>query len=142
MFPLGYHRGTQTNRRDDRPAEPARAISYNMLVVEDDPIIGILLVDILLSMGHQVCALKTTAADAVMAAFGYNPDMMMVDVRLGSGSGIAAVAQIRRIKRIPYMYMTGALIPVGQPCDVVLYKPFVQEDIEDAIQRVVAAASP
>jgi CheY-like chemotaxis protein len=111
-----------------------------MLVVEDDPIIGILLVDILINMGHQVCAVKTTAGEAVAAAFGYCPDMMLVDVRLGSGSGIAAVAEIRRTKRIPYMYMTGAMIPVGLPDDVVLYKPFVEADLAEAIERVAAAS--
>jgi CheY-like chemotaxis protein len=72
---------------------------YNILIVEDDPIIGILLVDILIGMGHGVCALKTTAESAVAAAAGCNPDLMLVDVQLGSGSGIAAVAEIQRPPR-------------------------------------------
>jgi len=115
---------------------------YNILIVEDDPVIGILLVDILIGMGHDVCALKTTAESAVAAAAGCNPDLMLVDVRLGSGSGIAAVAEIQRKKAIPYMYMTGALLPVGGPSDIVLHKPFLEAELADAIARIDIPALP
>jgi CheY-like chemotaxis protein len=113
--------------------------SYNILVVEDDPIIGILLVDILLGMGHSVCGLHASASVAVASALLLVPDILLVDVRLGSDSGIAAVAEIRRSRQIPYIYMSGALIPVGRPNDVVLYKPFFEADLAAAIQRVAAA---
>jgi CheY-like chemotaxis protein len=115
--------------------------SYNFLVVEDDPVIGILLVDILVSMGHPVCGLATSVGEAVAAAETHIPDMMLVDVRLGNGSGIAAVAEIRRTKPIPYIYMTGALIPVGRPDDIVLYKPFLEADLAGAIERVAATSA-
>jgi DNA-binding response OmpR family regulator len=109
---------------------------HNILVVEDDPVIGILLVDILLAMGHEVCGLETTAASAVAAAAGCNPTLMLVDVQLGCSSGIAAVAEICRTRTIPYMYMTGALLPVGRPDDIVLYKPFEEAELAEAIERV------
>ena len=115
---------------------------YNILVVEDDPIIGLLLVDLLISLGHDVCALKTTEEDAVAAATGCYPDLLLVDVRLGTGSGLNAVAAIRQAKKIPYVYMTGAELPVGEPDDVVLYKPFVVADLVNAIDRISAAIIP
>jgi CheY-like chemotaxis protein len=63
----------------------------------------------------------------------------LVDINPGSGSGFKAVAAIRQAKPIPYMYMTGAMIPVGQPDDIVLYKPFVEADLVNAIDRISAA---
>ena len=110
----------------------------SILVVEDDPIIGILLIELLTSMGHEVCALKTTEEDAVAAAAEYGRDLLLVDVMLGCGSGIAAVAKIRRTTDIPYVYMTGAVIPTARPEDIVLYKPFEETDLAQAIERVSA----
>jgi CheY-like chemotaxis protein len=108
-----------------------------ILVVEDDPIIGVLLVDMLTSMGHTVCGLRTSEADAITGAAAYDPDLMLVDVRLGSGSGVRAVTEIRRFRNIPYVFMTGAVIPVGGPEDVVLYKPFQEPELAAAIIRVL-----
>lgn len=109
----------------------------NILVVEDDPITGVLLVDLLTSMGHSVCGLGTSEADAVAGAATHRPDLMLVDVRLGKGSGVRAVAKIRRSRNIPYVLMTGVVIPVGGPGDVVLYKPFQEADLAAAIGRAL-----
>ncbi len=109
----------------------------NILIVEDDPIIGMLLVDVLIGMGHGVCALDTNAADAVANAASLRPDFLLVDVTLGASSGIDAVTEIRRTQPIPYLYMTGAVITVGTPNDVVLYKPFIQSDLAKAIERAL-----
>jgi CheY-like chemotaxis protein len=109
----------------------------NILVLEDDPIIGVLLVDLLTSMGHSVCGLRTSEADAVAGAATHLPDLILVDVRLGRGNGVRAVAEIRRSRNIPFIYMTGAVIPVGRPGDVVLYKPFQEAELAAAIVRAL-----
>ncbi len=109
----------------------------NILVVEDDPIIGVLLVDLLTSMGHSVCGLGTSEADAVAGAETHHPDLMLVDVQLGAGSGIRAMSEIRRTRNIPHVFMTGAVIPAGEPGDVVLYKPFQEAALAAAIRRAL-----
>jgi len=42
--------------------------SLRILVVEDDILISMLLAEVLIGMGHEVCAIATTKADAVAAA--------------------------------------------------------------------------
>ena len=39
-----------------------------ILVVEDDALIGMLLAEVLVGMGHEVCAIEANEADAVAAA--------------------------------------------------------------------------
>jgi CheY-like chemotaxis protein len=113
---------------------------WNILVVEDDPLLGMLLVDVLVGMGHEVCGLETNAADAVRGAASWQPDLLLVDMRLGAGSGIDAVTAIRSTRPIPYLYMTGGDIPVGGPDDIVLSKPFMAAELRDAIERVLACS--
>ena len=120
------------------PASP----SLNILVVEDDPTVGMLLMEMLLSMGHTVCAVRTSPADAVSAAARYEPDLMLVDARLGRGSGVAAVVEIRRRQDIPFIYMSGAPIAGRQPDDIVLRKPFIEKDIVLAILGAMARHRP
>jgi CheY-like chemotaxis protein len=106
-----------------------------ILVAEDDPIIGMLLVDMLESMGHAVCALINTPSDAVAAAAKYDPDLLLFDIRLANFSGIDAVRQICSTSPIAHIYMSGDLFPPGLPDDVVLHKPFVEADLARAIAR-------
>ena len=51
--------------------------------VEDDLMIGMLLAEMLEAMGHDVCAIEATEADAVTAVAQYRPDLMIVDAWLG-----------------------------------------------------------
>ena len=64
-----------------------------VLVVEDDTITGILLGELLTSMGYDVCAIESTEANAVTAAARCRPDVMIVDVHLGDGSGVSAMGK-------------------------------------------------
>jgi len=61
--------------------------ALRVLVVEDNAIIGMLLAGVLAGMGHDVCAIEATEADAVTTATRCGPDLMFVDVQLGDGSG-------------------------------------------------------
>ena len=62
--------------------------ALRVLVVEDDAEIGDLLTEMLEEMGHSVCAVAATEADAVKAAAREKPDLMMVDVALGKGAAL------------------------------------------------------
>jgi DNA-binding response OmpR family regulator len=115
----------------------------NILVVEDDPMIGPLLAEILEDLGHTVCAVEVDAASAVAAAARFHPDLMIVDVGLGEISGIAAVRAILREGFVPHIFVTGHLIrnlPLG-PDAVLLQKPYRGSDIVAAIARAVDGAA-
>jgi CheY-like chemotaxis protein len=116
-----------------------------IMVVEDEAVIAMLLAEVLAGMGHDVCAIEATEADAVAAAARCRPDMMILDARLGDGSGISAVEQILCTGFIPHVFVSGDALRVRalRPGAVVIQKPFHEADLASAMQRAlgVAAAS-
>jgi two-component system, response regulator PdtaR len=118
--------------------------ALRVLVVEDDAMIGMLLADMLKQMGHGICAVEATEADAVSAAVRCRPDLVIADARLGEGSGISAVEEMLRIRPVPYMFVSGdstASIKARKPDAVVVQKPFHEADLAKAIQRVLGAGA-
>ncbi len=109
------------------------------LVVEDDDMIGMLLAGMLEEMGHVVCAIEATEAGAVIAAAQHRPDLMIVDARLGDGSGIAAVDDILRGGFVPHLFISGniARVKALRPDAVMLEKPFREAELTAAIQRAL-----
>ena len=114
-----------------------------ILVVEDDALIGGLLAETLVDLGHTVCGLETNAANAVAAAARCRPDLLIVDVGLGEASGIAVVQQILRAGVVPHVFVTGDVLrdlSLG-PGAILIRKPFRERDIVQAIERARAAPS-
>ncbi len=112
------------------------------MVVEDDALIGMLLGEMLTGMGHDVCAIETTEADAVTAAARCRPDLMIVDVRLGDGSGVSAVDEITRTRWVPHVFVSGDVSRVKalRPGAVAIQKPYRASDLARVIQRALGAA--
>lgn len=117
--------------------------SLKILVAEDDAMIALFLKDLLTSMGHVVCEIAETEAEAIAAAKRHNPDLMIVDANLHEGSGVAAVAQIIRSAALPHIFVTGDLYSlVGlQPGAIVVQKPFMQHELVRAITRAIMPAA-
>ncbi len=118
--------------------------TLRILVAEDDALIGMLLSDLLTEMGHKVCSIVATEAETVAAAIAYRPDLLIVDARLGTGSGIAAVETILSKGFIHHFFTSGDTLTVMalKPGAVVVGKPFGEKDLERAIQRVQGVAAP
>jgi two-component system, response regulator PdtaR len=119
--------------------------ALRVLVVEDDPMIGMLLAEMLEAMGHDVCAIETTEPAAVTAAAEYRPGLMIVDARMGKGSGVSAVDKILRTQFIPHLFISGNISKISalRPDAVVLEKPFREAELTRAIQRAIdIAATP
>lgn len=112
-----------------------------VIVVEDNAVIGMLLTEMILGMGHEVCALERTEKDAVAATLRCKPDLMIVDARLGEGSGIAAVEAILRTWSVPHIFISGAAVDVPRSGSIVLRKPFLEADLVRAIERAVGSAA-
>lgn len=115
--------------------------ALNVLVVEDEALIGMLLADALVAMGYDVCAIVATETDAVTAAARCNPDLMIVDARLRVGSGVSAVEEILGTRWIPHVFISGetSTIRALRPGAIVLQKPFRDIDLDRAIQRALDA---
>ncbi len=109
--------------------------SLRILVVDDNAVIGALIAEMLESIGHDVCGIEATEADAVGAALAKKPDLMIVDAQLGTGSGVAAMAQILHAGPMPHVFISGGGIGPVSPDSVILRKPFMEADLVEAIQR-------
>ena len=113
-----------------------------VLVVEDDPMIGPLLAEMLEDLGHIVVAVVVDEETAVAAARDWRPDLMIVDIKLGESSGIAAVREILRDAFVPHVFVTGDLLcnlELG-PGAVLIQKPYRRQEIVAAIARVIDGA--
>ncbi len=117
--------------------------ALRVLVVEDDAMIGVLLGEILEGMGYDVCGIEATEADAVTAAARCRPDLMIVDVQLGEGSGISAVDTIHRAGPVPHVFVTGDIsrIRTLRPGSFAIQKPYREAELALVIQRALGPDS-
>lgn len=113
--------------------------TLRVLVVEDAWILGISFVETIEGLGHRVCAIATSEEGAVSSAALHDPDLMVVDGALGTGSGFLAVEEILRTKIIPHIFITGdqAGVLAVRPDAVVIEKPFRARDLAAAIGRAM-----
>jgi CheY-like chemotaxis protein len=115
--------------------------ALRVLVAEDNAIIGMLLAEMLSEMGHHVCGVEANEAETVAAAARCKPDLMIVDARLGDGSGVAAIRAILLAGPMPHLFISGAAVETDTPDAVVLQKPFHENQLTRAVERVLDAAA-
>jgi len=110
-----------------------------VLIVEDDAMTRLLLADVLADGGHVVCGAAATEAEAVAAARRLKPDLVIIDARLGRGSGPAAMREILRAGYVPHVFISAdAPSRDGLHADAVsLRKPFDADALNAAIAQAV-----
>lgn len=111
------------------------AESRRILVVEDEPLVAMLLEDILLDLGFDVIGPALRLERALELARSETVDAAILDVNLG-GDRSYAVAETLGRRDIPYAFATGYGSPgmTGSVDVPVLRKPFER----DSVRRVVA----
>ena len=121
-----------------------RMSTLRILLVDDDEIIGMLLAEMLEDMGHEVCGIETSEAAAVRAAAKLSPDLIIIDVTLGEGSGVAAVRQILLSGPVSHLFVSGDLTAVRalMPTAAMLHKPYNEAQLVSGMQRAVAEVAP
>lgn len=115
----------------------------NVLIVEDEAIIGMLLAETVKTLGHSVCAIARAQAKAVALAAECQPDLMIVDAGLSSGNGVAAVDAILATRYVPHVFVTGDARKVRalKPDAIILEKPFFIPELERAIEQALSITS-
>ena len=113
-----------------------------ILVIEDDALIAELLSEMLLAMGHDVCAIAATEDDAVRLAILSHPDLLVVDVKLSPGSGIHAVERIGRTGSVAHLFTSGdaAKVRALLPHAVIVQKPYDEAALSCAIAQALSAS--
>ena len=109
---------------------------FRILVVEDDALLSELLCEHLTGFGHDVCATIRTEQEAIAAAALYAPDLMIVDMHIQAGSGVAVMETVLREGPMPHIFMTAGSDRAIPADAIVLYKPFSSNDLLEAIRRV------
>ena len=113
--------------------------ALKILIIEDEAIIGMLLSEVLIGMGHSVIGVVGTESAAITLAAEYLPDFLIVDAGLTKGNGISAVDNILADRFVPHIYTTGNVLKVRQikPDAVILGKPFHEAELADAIDSAL-----
>ncbi|MFL6844722.1 MAG: response regulator [Allosphingosinicella sp.] len=112
---------------------PGRSI----LIVEDEPLIAMMLEDFLDSLGHRVAGICETVSDALGRVGEGGFDIAIIDVNL-NGERVWPVADRLAEQGVPYILATGGHIdppPAEHAGAPVLSKPFTLDAIEPALSE-------
>lgn len=115
--------------------------SRSILIVEDEPLIAMMLEDFLDSLGHRVVATADTVAEALARAEEGGFDLAILDVHL-KGEQAWPVADKLVEQGRPFVLATGGHIepPPARHADApVLAKPYTIDAIEPALKAACAA---
>ncbi|HET7316516.1 MAG TPA: response regulator [Sphingomicrobium sp.] len=115
---------------------PGRSI----LVVEDEPLIAMMLEDFLESLGHTVHASCESVNEAVGEAEKGGFDVAILDVNL-NGENAWPVARKLREKQIPFVIATGGHVEPPPPefANVpTIEKPYTVDRVSPALEQALA----
>ena len=114
----------------------------SILVVEDEPLIAMMLEDFLESLGHSVTATCESVADALAEADKGGFDLAILDVNL-KGESVWPVATRLREKNVPFVLATGGHVdpPPAEFANVpVIEKPYTVDRVTPALDAAFDAA--
>lgn len=110
------------------------------LLVEDEPLVALMIEDMLADLGIDVTLSASTLADALAAAAAEAEfDFALLDINLRGERSFPAAEALRRRGK-PFMFVTGygTLGTYGTDFDVVvLQKPFTIADLRAGLLRAV-----
>ena len=87
--------------------ELAAEIATDVLIIEDEPLIGIDLEMLVENLGHTVTGIARTHQEAMQMARERKPGLVLADIRLADGSsGLDAVNELLKTFEIPVIFIT------------------------------------
>lgn len=118
-------------------------MGYRILVVDDSPVLRIMLVEMLSAMGHEVVGDAETGAGALKVFREKKPELVTLDVSLPDMNGIEVLRRMKQIDPSARVLMVtgndqktlekqaGSLKALG-----VLHKPFDEGELKATIERL------
>jgi CheY-like chemotaxis protein len=119
----------------------ARTVTTSMprvLLLDDEPLITMFLEDILAQLEYEIVGPAHTVAVALGLIEATPPDAAILDMNLGKELSYPA-ADALRIRRIPFMFLTGYVAPGIDPRfhnELVMTKPFDFEKIRQGLNHL------
>lgn len=115
-----------------------------LLLVEDEAVIAMDLEARLRNLRYDVCAVASTAEEAVSLARSHLPQLVVMDIRLaGNRDGVEAAGDISESVGIPHIYLTSytdraTLVRAKRTAPLgYLVKPFTDHDLHSTIQAAL-----
>jgi CheY-like chemotaxis protein len=108
----------------------------SILIVEDEPLIAMMLEDFLESMGHKVVGTCDTVEEALRHVEAGGFDVAIIDIQLREGKKVWPVADLLAATGKPFVLATGGHVeppPERHASAPVLAKPYTIESIEPAL---------
>ena len=122
-------------------------LATDVLIIEDEPIIGLDLTRLTRELGHRVTGVAATRDEAVAIARSTRPGLVLSDVRLADGSsGLDAASDILKSFDIPVIFITAfpeRLLTGERPEPAFLItKPFREETVKALIGQALFFHQP
>jgi two-component SAPR family response regulator len=119
--------------------DPSSVLPRRFLIIEDEPLIALMVAEQLREFGHIVVGEATTMEGAKCLAASADCDAAFLDLNL-YGELSDAVGDILVGRKIPFAVMTGYNeIPSGSFVDVeFLKKPFTDDDMKRTVEALLA----
>ncbi len=117
--------------------------SRSILIVEDEPLIAMMLEDFILSLGHEVSANCDSVKGALAAVEEGGFDLAILDVNL-KGESVWPVAAALREKTIPFVLASGGHVdaPPHEFRDVpMIEKPYTVDRVSPVIATALTGAT-
>ncbi|MFO1015889.1 MAG: response regulator [Caulobacteraceae bacterium] len=109
-----------------------------VLVVEDEPIVAMLVEDLLQDFGCQIAACVTTAEEAEELAREMDIDFALLDVNLG-GTMSFGVADALNARGVPFAFLTGYGVQ-GVRADlresIIIHKPVDPDRLKSIVESL------
>jgi response regulator NasT len=80
--------------------------SLHILIAEDEAVTAIELKSMVERLGHTVCAAAKNGIEAVVMAEQFDPDLIIMDIKMPKLDGIEAARQILRKRSLPLIILT------------------------------------
>ena len=128
-----------------QPAIQQRGLEgRRILIVEDEPLIGMVLTDYLEDAGCQIAGPAQSAETALSMAASEEVDAALVDGNL-AGRRVDQIVTALRQRNIPFAFVTGygrEALPPGFDDAPIVEKPFTQEQVIGTLERLLNNVVP
>ncbi len=110
-----------------------------VLVLDDEPLVAMLLGDFLDALGYEVAATAQTVAEALSAIDGIAPDLALLDCNLGGQERSWSVADRLTAMSVPFVFSSGLAaqdLPSRFADRPMLAKPFTLAALESTLKKL------
>jgi len=112
----------------------------SILIVEDEPLIAMMLEDFLDSLGHEVVGTCDSVEEAIEKVNQGGFDVAIIDIQLKDGKHVWPVADRLAEEGTPYILATGGHVeppPLRHAAAPILSKPYTIDAIDPALDRAL-----